>query len=309
MSAFESSLASRFSTISDISRISQASSPLAQLGLSRSDLSQIIARPIDLGPIISHVPIPTPTPTPLTPADAGTFIGSVAETPQQIVSAAVHAARLAFEAIPTAQDGDVIDASIPNGFRSALITLLSLADATVQRLMQPRPPVISGVPPIHLPPIGVSPPPVGVSPPPVSVTPPPTGGGIGVLHIDPSVIHALAPATVVTPPSGDPAETPSELSPHVSLPSIDFGGTMFDAQTLTHPETGETTTVFVERATTPAATTGTAAGTAAGAATGTLAGTSVTGALASPAPSFTLSAVSGGGFQLSPGAFGGITGR
>jgi len=70
----------------------------------------------------------------------------------------VHAARTAFEAIPTAQNGEVIDAAIPNGFRSALITLLSLADATIQQLLaQPRiqtaPPPVTATPPVTPPPV------------------------------------------------------------------------------------------------------------------------------------------------------------
>ncbi len=256
---FSSNLAERFSSISDVTRLSQTESPLTQL--SRGDLSSIISRPpIDFGPIISRPPSTSPPSTspptapPLTPGDAGTFLGIVAQTPQQIIAAAVHAARLAFEAIPAAENGDVIDASIPNGFRSALITLLSLADATVQRLVQPPRPI-----------------PVG--------PPRPLPVDTGFLHIDPSLLATVAPQ----PPSGQPAATapatpaapgtspaPAAAPSQPSLPSLDLGGRVFEPQTVTHPETGTTTTVFVER---PAETTVSAA---------------------------TLSPVSGGGFHLLP---------
>lgn len=301
MSTFQSTLAQRFSTIADIGRLSETASPLTRLGLSTSDLSGILARPpIDIGPIGGQLPPSTPpTQPPLTPGDAGNYLGSIAQTPEEVLAAAVHAARVAFEAIPTAQDGDVIDAAIPNGFRSALITLLSLADATVQRLVQPRPPR-----PVPLP----TQPPVGVSPPPVSVTPPPTVGGTGILHIDPSVIGSLVVQPALTPPTpGDPAvTTPPDTSVLPAFPSIDLGGRLFDAQTLTHPETGTTTTVFVERAAdAPAATSG-LAGTIAGTTAGTLAATTA-GTLA--ASSFTLSPVAGGGFALAPSVSGSIAGH
>jgi hypothetical protein len=311
MSTFESSLAQRFSTIADVGRIAQTASPLSRLGLS-GDLAGILARPpIDIGPIVSSLPPgaspPTPAQPPLTPVDAGNFLGTVAQSPQQIVAAAIHAARLAFEAVPTAQNGDVIDASIPNGFRSALITLLSLADATAQRLMQPGP---RPIPPIPLPfPPGVSPvpgsvvPPVSVTPtPPVTVTPP-TTGGVGILHINPGVIDTLVPQPTPTPTSpGDPAvTTPGDTVVQPAFPTIDLGGTLFDAQTITHPETGTTTTVFVERAADTATAAGTTAGSAVTGATGT-SGATLAGS------AFTLSPVAGGGFALSPSTIGSVAG-
>lgn len=229
-SEFRTTLASRFSSIDDVSSFAR-DEPLT--ALARSDLSSVIERPTFERPTLDFPlrPLPfdppvrqPPTSPPLTPVEADTFIGTVAQTPEQAIAAAVHAARTAFEAIPTAQNGDVIDASIPNGFRSALITLLSLADATVQQIVNRQPP--RPVPPRPLPPIEPLPPrpdPGPIPPretPPIGVTPP--------IRIDPGAIPT--PASV--------------------LPPIDFGGRIFEAATVTHPETSEVTTVFVERPTT-----------------------------------------------------------
>jgi hypothetical protein len=213
--------------------------------------------------------VPPPTP-PLTPGQANTFIQTVAQTREQVVAAAVHAARTAFEAIPTAQDGDVIDAAIPNAFRSAMITLFSLADATVQQFLQRQPTPVAQ-PPVPLPPIML--PPVTTTPP--IVFTPPVGINPGILHIDPSMLTAVQPA-VPTPGPDPTAGTPiagsgvASVAP-VSLPTLDLGGQIFQPETVTHPETGLATTVFMPVA-------------------------------AAGAPTATLAPVSGGGFHLTPAA-------
>jgi len=255
-SEFKATLASRFSTIGDVSRLAH-DEPLT--AFSRSDLASVVGRPsldFPLRPLPFEPPVRIP---PLTPAEADIFIGTVSQTPEQAIAAAVHAARTAFEAIPTAQNGDVIDASIPNGFRSAMITLLSLADATVQQIVRqqpprPIPPRPDPRPPRPLPdPLPPRPDPGPITPrpfPPIEVIPP-TGLDPGVIRIDPSVLEPVRPepAPGVTRPDLDTGGLVREL------PAIDLGGRVFEATTVTHPETRAVTTVFVERPATGAATT------------------------------------------------------
>lgn len=226
-SEFRSTLASRFSSIGDVASLSRDEPRTA---FSRSDLSAVIGRPTFERPLR---PLPFDPPReiqPLTPVDADRFISRVAQTPEEAIAAAVHAARTAFEAIPTAQNGDVIDASIPNGFRSALITLLSLADATVQQIVQRQPPTRPDPRP-PAPPGRPAPDPPGPLPPreqpPIAVTPP--------IRADPGVVN-------VPPPAFDPGGLVREL------PAIAVGDRIFEASTVTHPETNVRTTVFVERA-------------------------------------------------------------
>jgi hypothetical protein len=288
MSDFQTTLAKSFATLSDVANVAHTASPLTALGLSHGDLTSVLGtRPtFDIG-ALTHgglaTPVQTPPPPTLTPIDAGIYIRTVAQTKEQAIVAAVHAARTAFEAIPTAQNGDVIDAAIPNGFRSALITLLSLADATIQQLLQqPRiqtaPPPVTATPPVTPPP--VTPP---VTRPPVTSTPPilvdpPIRFDPGLITIDPSVLGTIGPRPgVVDPASATPGGVVSEL------PTLNLGGRVFEAQTVTHPETGLNTTVFIEQ---PAA-----------AAAGTAAGTSI-GAAGPAATTAALQPVSGGGFHL-----------
>lgn len=261
-SEFRSTLASSFSSLGAVARLARDESPFT--ALSRSDLASVIDRPIFERPPrrVPFVPVEIP---PLTPVEADTFIGTVAQSPEQAIAAAVHAARIAFEAIPTAQNGDVIDASIPNGFRSAMITLLSLADATVQQIVQrqpPRPlPPRPDPRPDPLPPRDPRPRPDPIPPreqPPIGVTPP-IRFDPGVINIPPSVFD---PGGVRPEPGVDPGGIVREL------PAIAVGDRIFEASTVTHPETNEVTTVFIER---------------------TAAGRAVAGALAP---------VAGGGFHL-----------
>jgi hypothetical protein len=233
MSQFQASLAQRFSTITDVANVSRVATPISQL--SAGSLASLVTNPINLGQFVNP---PAVQPPPLTPADANTFIGTVAQTPEQIATAAVHAARVAFEAVPTAQNGDVIDAAIPNGFRSAMITLLSLAEATILQLTRQRQPAPPQTPPVVAPPVFQPPilqPPVFQ--PPIQIDP-------GILHINPAVLAQAQPA-VVNPAPDSPAIGGGIIaSPQVTFPTIDLGGQLFQPLTATHPETGATTTVF-----------------------------------------------------------------
>ncbi|MDX6475105.1 MAG: hypothetical protein QOH95_616 [Gaiellaceae bacterium] len=264
MSQFQASLAERFSTITDVANLSRAATPVSRFA--GTDLASIISHPINVGqflnPPVAVQPQPA-QPPPLTPGDANTFIGSVAQTPEQIATAAVHAARIAFEAVPTAQNGDVIDASISNGFRSAMITLLSLAEATILQLTRQRqtapPPAQppASPPPSHVPPVNLPPnlPPVNLPPeppeppelpprhfPPIQIDP----GGI--LHIDPAVLAQIQPAVNPAPDTqgvaGGIVGSPQLSTPQLNLPTIDLGGQLFQPITATHPETGAVTTIF-----------------------------------------------------------------
>jgi hypothetical protein len=249
MSQFQASLAQRFSTITDVANVSRAATPASRFAV--GDLSSIVANPINVGQFFNPPSVqPQPAqPAPLTPADANTFIGSVAQTPEQVVTAAVHAARIAFEAVPIAQDGDVIDAAIPNAFRSAMITLLSLAEATILQLTRQRqvPPPPAQTPPVGVPPVVVGPP---IFQPPVLQPPvfqPPFQVDPGILHIDPAVLAQAQPANPIPDSpaiSGGIIASPAFAAPALGLPMLDLGGQLFQPVTATHPETGATTTVF-----------------------------------------------------------------
>jgi len=258
MSQFQTSLAQRFSTIADVANLSRAT-PASRLA--GSDLASIVAQPaFNFGDLVRPPVAVQPAQPTLTPSDANIFIGTIAQTPEQIATAAVHAARTAFEAIPTAQNGDVIDASIPNAFRSAMITLLSLSEAAIHQLLRQRPQPPVAQPPIAQPPIAQPPvaqppvthPPVNLPPifqPPGNLPPvfqPPISLDPGVIHINPAVLAALQPAVDPAPDASarGGAGTPPAAGLQPSLPTIDLGGQLFQPVTATHPETGATTTVF-----------------------------------------------------------------
>lgn len=234
MTSFQTDLAQRFA---DLSNITLAARPTASFAsqLASSDLSSLIRQPIDTG-IFNPTPVATPpVATPLTPIDASNFIGTVAQTPQQIITAAVHAARVAFEAVPVAQDGDEIDAAIPNAFRSAMISLLSLAEGAITQLYRRPGPV--RLPPIFVPPVSTTPPGnTGIVPPPLQIDP-------GIIHINPGVLTAANPA--LTQPAGGGGDPAAPVAtPQSTLPLLNLGGQVFQPVTAIHPETGVSTTVL-----------------------------------------------------------------
>jgi hypothetical protein len=88
------------------------------------------------------------------------------------------------------------------------------------------------------------------------VTPPRTGPPVGppifqpplqidpgVIHIDPAVLAAAQPVNPAPDPTAAAGGAAQPAAPP-SLPALDIGGQLFEAQTVTHPETGATTTVF-----------------------------------------------------------------
>lgn len=243
MTSFQRDLAQRFADLSDITLAARPTTSLASQ-LQRSDLSSLIRQPIDTG-IFNPTPVarpPVATPpvaTPLTPIDASNFIGTIAQTPQQIITAAVHAARVAFEAVPVAQDGDEIDAAIPNAFRSAMISLLSLAEGAITQLYRRPGPV--PLPPIFVPPVSTTPP-VATAPPGNTGIVPPLQIDPGIIHINPGVLTAANPALTQPAGGGDPAAPAA--TPQSTLPLLNLGGQVFQPVTATHPETGVSTTVL-----------------------------------------------------------------